>query len=205
MSWEDNQPISRGQKKLKDYTGQRFGRYVVLKRLPRAPNQRNFKMLCRCDCGTIRAVWLTSLNGGGSRSCGCLGREKSRKRLQLPKGEASRRARYRVYEQGANKRKLCWELTYEDFCKLTEQDCYYCGLPPSSEFWPSRKKTNGAFIYTGIDRIDSEQGYSINNVRPCCRDCNFAKFTKTEEEFIEWLMRITTHWARYQMTLSNKL
>ncbi len=60
--------------------GKRFFRWTIVARLPnreRPQNKHNYPMcLCRCDCGTERAVLLQSLNHSGSKSCGCLNREK---------------------------------------------------------------------------------------------------------------------------------
>lgn len=36
--------------------------------------------LCRCDCGTERAVYSAGLRDGTSKSCGCLSRELSSRR-----------------------------------------------------------------------------------------------------------------------------
>lgn len=58
----------------------RIGRWTVLAQS--SPNARNEKMwLCRCDCGTERAVLERTLKYGGSRSCGCLRMEHARKAL----------------------------------------------------------------------------------------------------------------------------
>jgi hypothetical protein len=52
--------------------GNRFGRLVVIERVPSAYNPR---YLCRCDCGELREVFGGNLRHGISRSCGCLQRE----------------------------------------------------------------------------------------------------------------------------------
>lgn len=56
--------------KLVDLTGERIGRWTVLRR---AENSKNNEVmwLCRCDCGTIRAVSRSNLRRGGSLCCGC--------------------------------------------------------------------------------------------------------------------------------------
>lgn len=48
-----------------DLTGQRFGRWTALTALPK------YRWLCRCDCGTERAVASKNLKNGRSESCGC--------------------------------------------------------------------------------------------------------------------------------------
>jgi hypothetical protein len=56
---------------LVDITGQRFGRWTVLRRCPRRDNQRHTFWVCRCDCGTEREVVGCNLRLRGSSSCGC--------------------------------------------------------------------------------------------------------------------------------------
>jgi hypothetical protein len=51
-----------------DLTGQVFGRWTVLRPLPMSPN-RNYKWLCRCDCGKEKEVWTNSLTSGQSKGC----------------------------------------------------------------------------------------------------------------------------------------
>lgn len=68
--------------KVKDLTGQRFGRLIVL---ARAENDRHNKSqwLCQCDCGNQKTVNGQSLTRGLTMSCGCLNREiSSRKGAQ---------------------------------------------------------------------------------------------------------------------------
>ena len=59
-----------------DLTGQKYGRWLVLG--PGAPSDRGErKWRCACDCGTERDVLERVLISGGSRSCGCLRRERA--------------------------------------------------------------------------------------------------------------------------------
>ena len=55
----------------KDITGQRFGRFVVLRVVGRS-RQGNLLWECQCDCGS--APWIVSSGNVGRRvlSCGCL-------------------------------------------------------------------------------------------------------------------------------------
>ena len=64
---------------LRDLTGQRFERLVVVRRVD---NNRHGQPMweCRCDCGAERVVNGGNLCHGHSRSCGCLAREVASKR-----------------------------------------------------------------------------------------------------------------------------
>lgn len=55
--------------KIKDLTGQRFGRWAVRSRdLIRLDTTR---WICECDCGKIKSVQARYLKNGKSKSCGC--------------------------------------------------------------------------------------------------------------------------------------
>jgi hypothetical protein len=73
---------------LKDISGQRFGRLLVL-----GPVERRRQVvywLCKCECGVEKFVSAPALRSGSTRSCGCWNREASIKRSQRLK------KRYRV-------------------------------------------------------------------------------------------------------------
>jgi hypothetical protein len=53
-----------------DITGQKFGRWTVLRFL--RPTTGTTLWLCRCDCGSECEVSSGNLRRGGSLSCGCL-------------------------------------------------------------------------------------------------------------------------------------
>ena len=56
--------------KFIDLTGERFGRWIALKRV----GTKNGSALweCRCDCGTVKNVCSNSLRTGRTKSCGCV-------------------------------------------------------------------------------------------------------------------------------------
>lgn len=58
---------------MKDLSGMRFGRYIVLEFSHR--KGKNYYWKCKCDCGNERVVNSGGLNNGQSRSCGCYNRE----------------------------------------------------------------------------------------------------------------------------------
>lgn len=56
-----------------DYTGARFGRWLVLELVHgRKDKKRGIRWRCRCECGNEHVVRTASLLDGTSRSCGCL-------------------------------------------------------------------------------------------------------------------------------------
>src|SRR2546430_5540624 len=59
--------------KTRDIAGQRFGRWIPLKRTVDPRGRTCWE--CRCDCGTEKIVNQSSLVRGLSKSCGCLDAE----------------------------------------------------------------------------------------------------------------------------------
>lgn len=67
-------------------------------------------------------------------------------------------------KRNARQRNKEWSITKEQYYSLIKDNqCYYCGnkLPE---------------VGSGLDRIDNNKGYSIENVVPCCSICNSVKF-----------------------------
>jgi len=56
-----------GEKNLNDLTGQKFGKWTVLKRVKE--NSKRVKYLCRCECGAEHIVLGTTLSSGESTKC----------------------------------------------------------------------------------------------------------------------------------------
>lgn len=56
----------------KHLEGQKFGRWTVLERTDKNLKTGCTMWLCRCECGTEKAVSELSLVNGKSKSCGCL-------------------------------------------------------------------------------------------------------------------------------------
>lgn len=58
--------------RIKNLTGQRFGRLVVTRDTLRRNKSGNVVWECKCDCGKITIVSSDHLKSGSVRSCGCL-------------------------------------------------------------------------------------------------------------------------------------
>ena len=70
---------------------------------------------------------------------------------------------YKSYKISATKRKIEIDIDKKTFLYLIHHDCYLCG------------KKNDEKHQNGIDRVDNDKGYILENVQPCCGNCNFIK------------------------------
>jgi hypothetical protein len=175
---------------------QKFGRLTVLRYDSVGP-----KFLCQCDCGKSIIVRGRCLKSGNTKSCGCLNDEKRHSKKTNYKRRVSslttsiKRVWKHQYGDG--------NLTFDQFYKLSQMSCYYCGDLPNNNFNSAYnspfdiEKNNGNFLYNGLDRIDSLKNHSLDNVVPCCKFCNFAKRERSIKEFKDWLARIILHKKTY--------
>lgn len=95
-----------------------------------------------------------------------------------------------AYINGSRKRKIEFALTKEEFKEITKRNCYYCGDVPNNEARRENKKLVHSYIYNGIDRLDNDKGYTLNNSVACCKKCNFMKGKMSEIEFLENVRKI---------------
>lgn len=90
-----------------------------------------------------------------------------RKYALSPKGK------FNDYKKGAEKRKIKFEMSLEEFSELINRTCRYCGLKGG-----------------GVDRINNKKGYVKGNIGSCCKWCNIMKNSYGEKEFIAQCKRI---------------
>lgn len=180
---------------FKDLTGLRFGKRVVLSFVGIKVNGSGEKYgvwLTRCDCGKEKEASTGTVRNGFS--CGCYCRYTSGVARRLPNGGAARNANLSKYKISAKKRNLEWSLSDQQFDLLTSGNCYYCDVEPKQICKASRScRQTSQTIYNGIDRVDNTKGYEIDNVVSCCKVCNRAKDTMTQQEFLDWATRVAKH------------
>lgn len=102
---------------------------------------------------------------------------------------------YQKYKEGARRRGYSFELSYEQFLDIVFKDCYYCGSKPSNNININNNESlkDSNIFYSGIDRVDNTKGYEVDNVVPCCINCNIAKRSMSKESFIEWGKKLGNH------------
>jgi len=186
------------QKRLKNEVGKKHGRLTVLSRAGSSKN-RQAMWLCRCDCGKEIEVLGISLRSGNTQSCGCINKERVRetqkaRALARPIGEVAFNNLFCRIRCSAKTRGYSWALTKDQVKLITHQPCYYCSVKPSQKA-ANQSGHNGTYIYNGLDRLNNELGYVIENVVPCCSACNKAKNTMTQDKFKAWVCRIYEHFG----------
>lgn len=171
---------------LKDLTGQKFGRWIVVRKAPRK-GERTF-WLCRCECGKEKEVNGEVLKRGASTSCGCYLSECTSNRFKIEFGLSAKKLAYSNYKRRAIRKNLLFNLSFEQFLELVQQNCYYCGSKPKNIY--KTKCNNGNFVYQGIDRLNNDKGYILENCVPCCEECNTKKSSQSYNDFMLWIKKV---------------
>jgi len=168
-----------------DIAGQKFNKLTVV-RFAGTDNSGLGMWWCSCDCGKMTKVRSMSLRAG-QKSCGCIkGSKYGDKQLM--------HEMFVVYKRSARIRTLAFGLTFEQFERLTQRYCFYCGSPPSNV--RKSRTMNPDFIYSGIDRVDNTQGYTMRNCVPCCAQCNRAKESMHLGDFVTWVNKLGSTFLR---------
>jgi hypothetical protein len=95
-----------------------------------------------------------------------------------PRYERSGLRRWWCFLGHARRRNIPVTLSREWFMEnIRDKPCFYCGED----------------AHGGVDRKNNSLGYDPGNAVPCCRWCNFIKFTHTVEEMIKHLELMLCH------------
>ena len=185
-----------------DRTNMRYGRLSVIKHNGKDDRGKHL-WLCKCDCGNEKVVVADNLSSGKSKSCGCLKKEflsKSGNQFGLYKDrqQAMMKVQYSHLKRRHKQNKMNGKiLDFNTFSELSKSECKYCGLEYSKEIEDRLNESNNKkrlsdeiLKINGIDRIDSNVGYTKENSVSCCKYCNFAKHTMSEDDFYKWIRRV---------------
>ena len=85
------------------------------------------------------------------------------------------KGRFKKYQFSANSRGYDFPITLDEFSTFWQKPCHYCG---------------DAIETIGLDRIDNNIGYNLDNLVSCCTFCNLAKLDWTEEYFLDKIRKI---------------
>lgn len=122
-----------------------------------------------CSVKLIKGInWYTTRRHFVCKSCDNLrstkwavnNPEKAKERYE--RNSKTFTTKYNVGKKCARLRNVVWSITKEQFKLLISNPCHYCGheLPKAG---------------VGLDQIVPSNGYTTDNVVPCCTQCNQAK------------------------------
>lgn len=185
--------------KFVDYSGQRFGRLVVVKRI--GTKERGTKTivktplwLCQCDCGNEKIVTSVELRSGDTQSCGCLHNELLSQR-NTTHGDAHKNGEnYRLYKIWFGMKERCENPSEKSYRYYGERGISVCDEWHDYEEFRSWALSHGYNKDLTIDRIDVDGIYSPDNCRWVNyktqannkRSCRYVEINGEIKTITEW-------------------
>lgn len=124
-------------------------------------------------CGKSKEIdsFYANKNRFDKKSGLCKECDKSASKIydHTPKGK------YSQYKRSAKSRGFIFTITLDEFIDLWNKNCFYCGEKIKE---------------IGLDRLNSNIGYEIGNVVPCCIRCNMMKTNLSYNSFIKHCNKI---------------
>lgn len=168
----------------------------------------SYKRMCRyeCSCGRTGTVGLSKIVNYEKKgktntcpACAYRNRPQSTKRFPIEK---------RLYDLSITSRcklskgRIENKLSLKDFTKMIAKNCHYCGAAPEKkDRLRDSTYAETEYLYAnGIDRIDSNGHYEMDNIVPCCKKCNVAKATMDTREFLDHIKRVYNHSIKNKKT-----
>ena len=155
------------------YVNKKFGVLYVIEFTYKIKYRKFYKCKCsRCNNFTnVRSDHLLKL----PKSCGnCV--NSLQKEIADIKYKELRKYKniFNSYKSNANSRNIKFDLTLNDVVNLVDSNCYYCNDIDSK----------------GIDRMNNDKHYYIDNCVACCQFCNTMKNNYTIKETFEKVKNI---------------
>lgn len=152
--------------KVKDITGQKFGRLTVIEPAPR-PNTVNNKhkyWKCRCDCQKEVVVDGVDLRSGNTTSCGCARKGRVHKGRVHKHGMSGTR----LYNIHHGMKQRCYDLNSDSYKNYGARGIKICDEflgENGFKYFAEWALKNGYSDSLTLDRINPDGNYEISNLR----------------------------------------
>lgn len=150
-------------------------------------NKQYIKWKVKClDCGSEKWKYSNTFNGlkYGCKQC----YDESLKRFDdLP----AKKKAWMSLRTNAKSRNLNVDLTFDEFCELAKDNCFYCDGEPVLKH--GYKDWQSEVYLNGIDQMDNSFGYTLENSVACCYQCNWSKRDLPIDEWSKWIMNVSSN------------
>jgi hypothetical protein len=173
-------------------TNKEYGNWTVIKVADFKSKRGELYWICKCKCGTIKAVLGSGLRGGYNKGCRQCGNDKVYKGYYDLSGTY-----WKIIQHSAKGRNLEFNLTIEYVWRLfvnQNKRCLLTGRPIILLRKFSDKISKNWLLQTAsLDRINSKIGYVVDNVCWLHKDVNMFKGSMHNKDFIALCQEVTNY------------
>lgn len=187
--------------KRKDISGKRFGRLIALNHVKKQDKNGHIKSHweCRCDCGSVKIISLSSLIRGLTKSCGCLHHDVVYKGHGGLGGQQWSRIRHQALNRGYE-----FNITIEYAWELFQIQNGTCALSGIQIYLDQNYRGKISKSTASLDRIDNSIGYVEKNIQWVHKDINIMRNKHSLKHFIYLCNKVTTHSGKIPNIFSEK-
>lgn len=182
--------------------GQIFEKWTVLNRDTMRKNGQTY-WFCRCMCESVSSVSQTHLLTGHSKGCrACSHPTGKNSKLWKGAGDISGNFLYSL-KNNAKSRNIDLSVTGQELWDLfinQNKKCALSGMPISLKMTRFEDKSNST---ASIDRINSNEGYTLKNVQWVHKDINFMKQSYSQDYFVSLCESVTKNQTVNKMNNIN--
>jgi hypothetical protein len=147
----------------------------------------NIKTGIKCFCGKIVQIEPKRIINQLQKSCGCL---HNRTGEQSPSWKGYKEisfTKFSSFKENAKKRQLIFTVTIEDIWEQYISQNRKCALSGDAIYWNTHRHDEST---ASLDRIDSNKGYTKNNIQIVHKDINCMKSNFNQQYFINTCFKI---------------
>ena len=174
--------------------GRKFGAWTVISEEVKTGSNRSLYWLCQCTCGTASWKKVTELKSGKSTRCKKCGNKSYLNENGVININALILSKFNQIKRNLSTRNkvnnLPFTITPEDLQNLykSNNNCALSGIPLTIDLNKSLQKQN-----LSIDRIDSNKGYTLDNIQLVDKRINMMKQSFSQKEFIELCCKVADY------------
>lgn len=181
---------------MKDISLQQYEQLTAIRyvkpseRLPKHKDVNGAIWLCQCNCG--KTCFIPLSNWGRQQSCGCrrFGPHPDKqlnKHVNWKGSEHIPKSIINRFHRHAIKRNILFTLTLDDIEQVYLSQDKKCSLTGAPIQFGVDNRGNAS-----IDRIDSNLGYTKDNIQCVLKSINMMKGTLTQDEFIKLCVAVSS-------------
>lgn len=179
---------------MRDFSGIKIGLWTVVSFHHKTSKQSYWNAKCSCGKeGILRDDVIRKQRSNSCISCRQRGKP-SRSRIDN-RAQVLVNTEYSMYKSQAKFHQREFQLSKVEFSKLIFSNCHYCLTTPNRIM--SDKFSSETITINGVDRVNSDLGYTLQNCVPCCAICNRMKNALTIHEFKSHIVQINANLANF--------